>query len=103
MKNIYGFFIYHPVFLVFYISLFLALVGTFSVLGFVMRVILLKKHFFLSRQVAVSFRQALLLSLLITAALVLQSRSLLTWWTALLVVAALTLLEFFFITAKIKR
>ena len=88
------------VFGVFYACLWLALTGLLSLVGFVFRVALLKKQLVVSRHVAVSFRQAVLLSLLVVVALFLQSRSLLTWWNALLIVAALTVLEFFFISAK---
>lgn len=90
------------VFGVFYASLWLALTGTLSIIGFVLRVALLKKQLVVSRHVAVSFRQAVLLALLIVVSLFLQSRSLLTWWNALLIVAALTVLEFFFISAKVR-
>src|SRR5687768_4702507 len=90
------------VFGVFYASLWLALTGTLSIIGFVLRVALLKKQLVVSRHVAVSFRQAVLLSLLVVVSLFLQSRSLLTWWNALLIVAALTVLEFFFISAKVR-
>ncbi|MEY4745372.1 MAG: hypothetical protein RL272_1317 [Candidatus Parcubacteria bacterium] len=91
------------VFGVFYASLFLALTGTLSVIGFLLRAALLKRQFVVSRHVAVSFRQAVLLALLIVVSLLLQSKSLLTWWNALLIVAAITVLEFFFISAKIKQ
>ncbi len=90
------------VFGIFYASIFLALTGTLSVIGFLLRAALLRQQFVVSRHVAVSFRQAILLALLIVVALFLQSKSLLTWWNALLIVAALTVLEFFFISAKIK-
>ncbi|KPJ85391.1 hypothetical protein AMJ57_03205 [Parcubacteria bacterium SG8_24] len=91
------------VFAVFYTSLFLALTGMFSILGFVTRVMLLRKRFFVSRQVAVSFRQAVLLAGLIITALLLRGHGMLTWWTTLLMVAALTSLEFFFISARLRR
>ncbi|MEA3249453.1 MAG: hypothetical protein U9Q03_03785 [Patescibacteria group bacterium] len=88
------------VFVVFFFSVFLALTGTFSVFGFVSRIALLGKGFHLSRQVAVSFRQATILSLLVTIALLLQSKSMLTWWNAFLAVALATVLESFFISAR---
>lgn len=88
------------VMVVFFASLFLALTGTFSVLGFVSRIAVLRKGFRLSHQVAVSFRQAAILSLFLVAALFLQSKSMLTWWNAFLAVALATVLESFFITAK---
>lgn len=91
------------VFGAFYASLFLALTGTLSLIGFTARVALLKEKLVVSVQVAVSFRQAVLLALLIVVSLFLKSRSLLTWWNALMIVAALTVLEFFFISAKVKQ
>jgi hypothetical protein len=90
------------VFAALYICLFLALTGLLSIIGFLLRVWLLRKDV-LSRQVLVAFRQAVLLSAVMVTALILQSRSLLNWFNAALIVAALTLLEFFFITAKIMR
>ena len=90
------------VFAVFFASLILALTGTFSILGFVSRVAILGKSFELSKQVAVTFRQASILSLLIAAALFLQSRSMLTWWNAVLAVALATVIESFFITAGMR-
>jgi hypothetical protein len=87
------------IFVMFYISAFLACTGTFSIIGFLSRVMVLKKHQYLSRQVAISFRQALMLSFLIVGILFLQSHSMLTWWNAILMAAILTVLEFFFISA----
>jgi hypothetical protein len=88
------------VFAIFYASVFLAVTGTLSIAGFTARVLILKKQLFLSKEVAVSFRQAVLVAALAVGALVLQSRSLLTWWTAAILVAAMTVFEFFFISAR---
>ena len=90
------------IFAALYASLFLALTGTLSVGGFVFRSILLRQQDILSRQVAAAFRQAMLLSALAVMTLHLQSRGLLTWWNALLMVMVLTLMEFFFISTKVK-
>lgn len=86
-------------FVMFFVSLFMSMTGTFSVLGFVSRIAVLGKYMHISRQVAISFRQAATLSLLITVVLLLQSRSMLTWWNAALAVALATVVESFFITA----
>ncbi len=86
-----------------YFSLFLGLTGLLSIIGFLLRVWLLPKDFLLSRQVLVSFRQAVLLSLLAVIGLILQSRALLSWFNASLIVIGMTLVEFFFISAKRKR
>lgn len=91
------------VFAALYFSLFLGLTGLLSITGFLLRVWLLRKDFVLSRQVLVSFRQALLLSLILVMALILQSRTLLNWFNAVLMIAGLTLVEFFFISTKVRR
>jgi hypothetical protein len=76
----------------FYGSLFLSLVGTFSLLGFGVRV-LARPEEVVIRHVRTSLRQGLLLALLVVAILVLQSYRYLYWWNILLVVAILGLLE----------
>ena len=88
------------VFVVFYISLLLALAGTFSLIGFVTRVTVLGKRGQLSRQVAISFRQAFMLALILVFAIFLRSHNVLTWWNTLLIVGAATALESFFISAS---
>lgn len=91
------------VFAAFYASLFLALTGTLSLGGFGVRRLLFRNRVLAVRQVALSFRQAILLSGLVTAAMYLQARGLLNWLNAGLLIATLTLLEFFFISARQKR
>lgn len=91
------------VFVILFASLFLALIGTLSISGFLMRVWLLRKQYFISKEVLVSLRQAIMLATLLIASLVMQSRTILTWWNAILMVMALTMLEFFFVTARAKR
>lgn len=91
------------VFAIFYASMFLAITGVCSIVGFSMRVLILKKQLFLSREVAVSFRQAILFATLSIAGLFLQSRKLLTWWTAILLLLAITVFEIFFISTRTRR
>lgn len=91
------------VFVILFASLFLAFIGTLSISGFLLRVWLLRKQYFISKEVLVSFRQAIMLATLLIASLVMQSRAILTWWSAILMVMALTMLEFFFVTARAKR
>jgi len=45
-----------------------------------------------------SFRQAILLSLILTVSLILQSFRLLAWWDGALLVGSVTLLEFYFMS-----
>jgi len=88
------------VFGIFYASLFLSLTGTFSVIGFLLRIALLKQQLVVSRHVAISFRQSLLLSALFTISLFLKSKDLLTWWSVPLIIVGLTALEFFMISSR---
>lgn len=88
-------------FSLFYLSMFLAIAGAVSILGFVIRV-LSHQGEMLSRLVALSFRQAVLLSALAVAALALHSHGLLSWWNSVLLVAAVTVIEFFFISLERK-
>lgn len=76
----------------FYSSLLLSLIGTLAILGSVIRIFLFKKEI-IFREVKNSFRQSLLLSFLLIASLVLQSKRLLAWWNVILLVIALASLE----------
>jgi len=86
-------------FLLFYSSLFLAIVGTSAIFGFLIRFILLRKEL-VFRQVAISFRQSFLFASVIIASLILQSFRMLTWYNVLFLVVAVTVLEFFLISYK---
>ncbi len=91
------------VFAVFYASVFLAVTGAVSIIGFTLRVLLLKKQLFLSKEVAVSFRQAVLVAALVIGALLLQSHNLFSWWTGLLMMLAMSVFEAFFISTRTER
>jgi len=86
-------------YLLFYISLFLALVGSAAILGFLVRFIALRQEL-VFRQVAIAFRQAFSFSILVIALLILQSKGMLTWWNIFLLIAGLTMLEFFLISYR---
>lgn len=77
----------------FYLTLFLALVGSFAIMGVVFRLYLLR-HDAVFRQVMIAFRQAFSFSFLIIAALFLQHEQLLYWWNMVFLIGALTLIEF---------
>ncbi|KKU48415.1 hypothetical protein A3H10_03275 [Candidatus Uhrbacteria bacterium RIFCSPLOWO2_12_FULL_46_10] len=77
----------------FYSSLYLALVGSFSLIGMGLRLVFVKQGA-VFRQVAIAFRQAFFFGFLVIAALFLQSKNIFTWWSMLFLVAALTLIEF---------
>lgn len=77
----------------FYFSLFLAVVGTFSVIGFLIRKIIIKNDEVIFRHVRHTFRQSILLGLLIVFILILLSQNLLFWWNALILFAFFIFLE----------
>lgn len=86
----------------FYATLSLAFIGTFSVLGLGFRA-LARRQEPVSRHAATSFRQSVLLTCLMAGSLALQSRSLLTWWNLLLFIGTITVLEFFLISVRSGR
>jgi len=90
------------VFLLFYLSLFLALIGTFSLMGFFGRVWFSREQV-IFRYLGVSTRQALWFSILLVGTLMMQGVDFLRWWSVLLLIIFLILLEFFFLSRKVIR
>ena len=86
-------------FLLFYLSLFLALVGTAAILGFSLRFIGLR-HQLASQSVKTAFRQAIFIAFLVVAVLFLLAQQLLTWLNLILLVAGLSFLEFFLLSYR---
>ena len=86
-------------FILFYLSLFFALVGTLSLLGFLIRYIFNKEEF-ITQQVIVSFRQAIWFGILIVVGLYLQSQNLVAWWNLLILLAILVFIEYCFISVN---
>lgn len=83
----------------FYISLFFALIGTFTLAGFFIR-IWFQKTEMLFQHVGVAFRQSMFFSLLVVGAVILQGMRLLTWWNAALFILFLATLEYFFLARR---
>jgi len=86
----------------FYASLMLALIGTFSVLGFLIR------HLFdprgvIFRQVITSFRQSIWLSALMVISILMYQRGVFSMITIVLLILALGILELYFITKNAKK
>ncbi len=84
-------------FLLFYLSLFLSLIGSSALIGFFIRFIILK-HELAFRAVKEAFRQSFLFAILIIIALILLSFDLFTWLNILFLVVALSVLEFFMLS-----
>ncbi len=83
----------------FFVALFLALLGTFSLLGFVFRKTF-SRDTVAFHHIGVSMRQALFFSLIVTLVLLLRGVGLYTWWIMLFLVAGFTVLEFFFLARE---
>jgi len=84
-------------FALFYACLFLALTGTFALIGFLIRFIALKRDL-VFRSVRDAFRQSFLFSFIIIAALYLLSKNLFNWMNILFLAIGLTVFEFFLIS-----
>jgi len=89
-------------FLLFYVSLFIAISGTAAIIGFLVRFVALKKDL-IFYSVKTAFRQSFLFAFLIVASLFLSAQDLLTWINLLLLIIILTIFEFFLISYGTKR
>lgn len=79
----------------FYLSLFIALSCSFTLIGYFFRMWLYKNEVFYLH-INVSLRQGVLLSLIAISCLVLLMLDVLTWWSGGLLITAAVLLEFYF-------
>ncbi|PIR94010.1 hypothetical protein COT97_03530 [Candidatus Falkowbacteria bacterium CG10_big_fil_rev_8_21_14_0_10_39_11] len=86
-------------FVLFYLSLLIALFGTFSLLGFSVRFVWQKNGLWY-KQLNLASRQAILLSVLVILTLIFQSFDVLWWWTMLLLLMIAVFVELYFITHK---
>lgn len=85
----------------FYVSLFLSLVGTAAIAGFLARFVVLKKALAF-RLVKEAFRQSFLFAALIVVSLLLLSQDLFTWINILFLVIGLTVVELFLLSYEKK-
>ncbi|KKR07568.1 MAG: hypothetical protein UT32_C0009G0029 [Parcubacteria group bacterium GW2011_GWC2_39_14] len=85
--------------ILFYLSLCLSLIGTFLFIGYLVRG-LTNQTEMPYKHVKAASRQAVLFTVLIVLALMLQSYRFLTWWNLLILVALLGFVELFFISYK---
>ena len=90
-------------FVMFYVTLFISLVGTLTLLGVSYRVLLRNRRDVISREVRISFRHAVVLSLLGVVALALSAQGMLRWWMVLLLILAGSGLEYFFLIKEEAR
>ena len=88
------------VFTMFYAVLFLAILGSLSLIGYWWRRLLNRRKEMSRFLVSESFRQAIIFSAVAIIALWLQASRILTWWNILLLIVSATLLEFIIILFK---
>ena len=84
-------------FFLFYASLFLSLVGTSALLGFIIRFIALKQALAFNL-VKIAFRQSFLFASFIIIILFLFSQNLFSWFSLAVLVIGLSVLEFFLLS-----
>ena len=89
-------------FLLFYISLFIALSGLSALLGFLIRFVILKKGLAFNL-VKLSFRQSFLFSLFLILALFLQANNFLNGLNLIFLILGFSVLELFLISSKKNR
>ncbi len=89
-------------FLLFYISLFLALSGTAALIGFLIRFVALRRELAFYA-VATAFRQSFLFALFIVISLILLSFNLFTWLNIGLLLIIFAILELFIASYKKSR
>ncbi len=86
-------------FLLFYVTLATALIGTISLIGAQVR-IWFNPNEPQARLTVRSFRQALFLTTIFLVALWMQSELLLRWWSLILIIAGFSLLELVFVSLQ---
>lgn len=87
----------------FYLTLFVSLVGTLATLGVLYRVRMLKQHQLLSREVKISFRHGVMLSLVAVISLALSAQSLLFWWNFIALIIFVAAIEYGFLLVNESR
>jgi hypothetical protein len=85
-----------------YLAVYLAALGTFAVVGLGLRSFLLRRAK-PAAYVAVAFRQAALIGLLIVGTLILSSQKMLNWWSGGGLVLCVTILEAVIISLRTKN
>jgi Ca2+/Na+ antiporter len=84
----------------FYLSLFLAIIGTFSVLGFLVRSMILKNDDAVFKHVKNTFRQSIFVATVIVTMLLMLSQGWLYWWTATMLMMLFVFIEVFLFTSN---
>jgi Ca2+/Na+ antiporter len=89
--------------ILFYVTLFMAMLGTLAVIGIVYRIRLLKRDQLMIREVRITFRHAIMLSLALICSLFLSAQGLLTWWNFLALFVGVGVVEYLFLLMQESR
>jgi len=84
-------------FFLFYLSLFLSIIGAAAIIGFVARFVIFR-HELIINTVKIAFRQSFFFAAFSVAALMLLSRNLLSWLNLSILIIGLSALEFFLLS-----
>ena len=90
-------------FVMFYLTLLMSLVGIFTIAGVGYRVLILRRTDVVSREVRISFRHAVFLSLIAVIALALSAAGWLHWWAVLALIATVSVVEYVFLVKEEAR
>ncbi len=77
----------------FYFALFLAILGSFSVLGFLIRRLIIKNDEIVFRHVKKTFRQSIVVSVFVIVALLLAHAGFLAWWNSIILIILFGVIE----------
>lgn len=89
-------------FILFYLSLFLSLIGSFAIIGFFVRFVVLKRQL-VFYAVKTAFRQSFLFSLFLVSLLFFFSQALITWFNLALLLVIFSILEIIFSSFSNKK
>lgn len=89
-------------FILFYLSLFLSLIGSSAIIGFFLRFVVLRRQL-VFYAVKTAFRQSFLFSLFLVSLLFLFSQALVTWFNLVLLLIIFTILEIIFSSFSSKK
>lgn len=89
-----------PTKIAFYLTFLIMATGVVTIIGTLIRVLLVHKEAVVSREVAHALRQGVLFSMVISLALFMSSIDYLRWWTMLLMVVLFAGIELFLLTSR---
>jgi hypothetical protein len=87
-------------FVLFYVTLFMGVVGLLTLVGTGYRVFVLKRGEALFRDIRVSFRHAVLMGLIAVIALALTAHAQFRWWTIPALIVGVTIVEYLFLVRE---